>query len=112
MVTINARTSEILVANDVACDMFAYTHDELIGMRMSKMFTKSDEAKPEAIVEQHIEENGTVVMVSGKVVSHSALLRTKCMKLKLVFPCKENMVMTSPNCLSSKRVWSCRERTS
>ena len=68
MVTINAKTSEILVANDVACDVFAYTHDELIGMRMSKMFTKSDEAKQEALVEQHIEDDGAVVMVSGKVV--------------------------------------------
>ena len=69
MITFNAKTSEILVANDVACDMFAYTHDELIGMKMSKMFTKNDEARQEALVEQHIEDSGAVVMVSGKVVS-------------------------------------------
>ena len=49
VLTFNAKTSEILVANDVACDMFAYTHDELIGMKMSKMFTKSDEARQEAL---------------------------------------------------------------
>ena len=68
IVTFNAKTSEILVANDVACEMFAYTHDDLIGMKMSKMFTKSDEARQEALVEQHIEDSGAVVMVSGKVV--------------------------------------------
>ena len=73
VLTFNAKTSEILVANDVACDMFAYTHDELIGMKMSKMFTKSDEARQEALVEQHIEDSGAVVMVSGKVVSCSIL---------------------------------------
>ena len=69
--TFNAKTSEILVANDVACDMFVYTHDQLIGMKMSKMFTKSDEARQEALVEQHIEDTGAVVMVSGKVVCFS-----------------------------------------
>ncbi|XP_046864972.1 PAS domain-containing serine/threonine-protein kinase-like isoform X2 [Xenia sp. Carnegie-2017] len=67
IVTFNAKTSEILVANDVACEMFAYSHDDLIGMKMSKMFTKSDEARQEALVEQHIEDSGAVVMVSGKV---------------------------------------------
>ncbi|XP_048590414.1 PAS domain-containing serine/threonine-protein kinase isoform X2 [Nematostella vectensis] len=68
IVTINARTSEILMANDMAVDLFSYPRDKLIGMKMSSLFTDTHREKQEALVEQHIEGSGAVVVVSGKVM--------------------------------------------
>ncbi|EDO30547.1 predicted protein, partial [Nematostella vectensis] len=68
IVTINARTSEILMANDMAVDLFSYPRDKLIGMEMSSLFTDTHREKQEALVEQHIEGSGAVVVVSGKVM--------------------------------------------
>lgn len=68
IVTINARTSEILTANDMAAELFSYSRKQLIGIKMSDLFADTHKEKQEALVEQHIEASGAVVMVSGKVV--------------------------------------------
>ena len=52
----------------MACELFGYTSEELVGMKMSTLLSINDRNQPEAIVEQHIETSGEVVMVSGKVV--------------------------------------------
>lgn len=62
---------QILVANKMACELFDYHSHELVGMRMSSLLTVNDRNQPEALMEQHIESSGEVVMVSGKVVSRS-----------------------------------------
>ena len=69
IVTINARTSEILTANDMAAELFSYSRQQLIGIKMSDLFADTHKEKQEALVEQHIEASGAVVMVNGKVVS-------------------------------------------
>lgn len=69
IVTINARTSEILTANDMAAELFGYSTQQLIGIKMSQLFADVHKEKQEALVEQHIEASGAVVMVNGKVVS-------------------------------------------
>ena len=69
IVTINARTSEILTANDMAAELFGYSTKTLIGIKMSQLFADVHKEKQEALVEQHIEASGAVVMVNGKVVS-------------------------------------------
>ncbi|XP_022800681.1 uncharacterized protein LOC111338444 [Stylophora pistillata] len=66
IVTINARTSEILTANDMAAELFGYSTKKLIGIKMSQLFVHKE--KQEALVEQHIEASGAVVMVNGKVL--------------------------------------------
>ena len=37
-------------------------------MKMSKLFTMKDGFKQDALLEQHIDVDGNIVMVSGKVV--------------------------------------------
>ena len=69
IVTINAKTSEILTANDMAAELFSYYRQQLIGIKMSDLFADTHKEKQEALVEQHIETSGAVVMVNGKVVS-------------------------------------------
>ena len=60
---------QILVANEMACELFCYSTNELVGMKMSSLLSVNDRKQPEALCEQHLEDNGEVVMVSGKVVS-------------------------------------------
>ena len=68
IVTINARTSEILTANDMAVELFNYSRQQLIGIKLSDLFADTHKEKQEALVEQHVEASGAMVMVSGKVV--------------------------------------------
>ena len=68
IVTIDARTTEILTANDMATELFSYPQKQLIGMRMSELLTDSYKEKQETLMEQHIDASGAVVMLSGKVV--------------------------------------------
>ncbi|KAL9963207.1 hypothetical protein ACROYT_G032385 [Oculina patagonica] len=68
IVTINARTSEILTANDMAAELFGYSTQRLIGIKLSQLFADVHKEKQEALVEQHIEASGAVVMVNGKVL--------------------------------------------
>ncbi|XP_065063667.1 PAS domain-containing serine/threonine-protein kinase-like [Rhopilema esculentum] len=68
IITIDGRTSKILVANEIAGKLFGYLNDELCGMKMSKLFTMKDGFKQDALLEQHIDVDGNIVMVSGKVV--------------------------------------------
>ena len=53
----------------MAVELFSYPRDQLIGSKMSSLFAASYREKQEALVEQHLEESGAVVLVSGKVVS-------------------------------------------
>eukprot|EP00112_Aurelia_sp_Birch-Aquarium-sp1_P025341 Seg838.3 transcript_id=Seg838.3/GoldUCD/mRNA.D3Y31 product="PAS domain-containing serine/threonine-protein kinase" protein_id=Seg838.3/GoldUCD/D3Y31 len=68
IITIDGKTSKILVANEIAGKLFGYLNDELTGMKMSKLFTMKDGFKQDALLEQHIDTEGNIVMVSGKVV--------------------------------------------
>lgn len=68
IVTINARTSEILTANDMAVELFNYSRQQLIGIKLSDLFADTHKEKQEALVEQHVEASGAMVMVSGKVL--------------------------------------------
>ncbi|XP_022092767.1 uncharacterized protein LOC110980418 isoform X2 [Acanthaster planci] len=67
ILTVEAKTTKILVANEMACELFCYSSKELVGMKMSSLLSVNDRKQPEALCEQHLESNGEVVMVSGKV---------------------------------------------
>ena len=70
LVTIDAMSSIILIANSVACDLFHYSHDQLVGMKVQQLFTEPYRARQRALVEQNISNDGETVLMSGKVVSH------------------------------------------
>ncbi|XP_058520295.1 PAS domain-containing serine/threonine-protein kinase [Ochotona princeps] len=72
--TVDAKTTEILVANDKACSLLGYSSHDLIGQRLTQFFLKSDSHVLEALSEEHVEADGRVAVVSGTVVdivSHS-----------------------------------------
>eukprot|EP00794_Sanderia_malayensis_P012151 gene12151-13404_t len=68
LLTIDARTSKILVANETACKLFGYQSEDLTGMNLSTLFAIKDSIKHNALLEQHIDTEGNIVMVSGKVI--------------------------------------------
>ena len=59
----------------MAAELFSYSRKQLIGIKMSELFADTHKEKQEALVEQHIEASGAVVMVSGKVVRNKINLR-------------------------------------
>lgn len=69
IITIDAQTSRILVANEMTCELFGYQKDELSGMKVQNLFTEPYRAKQQALVEQNIDSSGATVLISGKVVS-------------------------------------------
>lgn len=71
IVTIDSRTSRILVANEMTCELFAYQRDELVGMKVQQLFTEPYRARHRVLVEQNIDQSGETVLISGKVVRSS-----------------------------------------
>ncbi|XP_038051994.1 uncharacterized protein LOC119724824 isoform X2 [Patiria miniata] len=67
ILTVEAKTTKILVANEMACELFCYSAKELVSMKMSSLLSVNDRKQPEVLCEQHLDSNGEVVMVSGKV---------------------------------------------
>eukprot|EP00117_Sycon_ciliatum_P050612 scpid17025/ scgid35707/ PAS domain-containing serine/threonine-protein kinase len=69
LLTIDLRDSSVLVANNVACDMFACTPSEIVGVRFPDLLAYSlDRARQNDLIESNIDADGKVVMVKGKVV--------------------------------------------
>ncbi|XP_019485071.1 PREDICTED: PAS domain-containing serine/threonine-protein kinase isoform X2 [Hipposideros armiger] len=66
--TVDAKTSEILVANDNACRLLGYSSRDLIGQQLTRFFLKPDSDVLEALSEEHVEANGHVAVVFGTVV--------------------------------------------
>ena len=59
---------QILMANDMACELFAFDESELIGCQLTElMSTKSRGLQTTS--ELHLSDNGEIIQVSGKVVS-------------------------------------------
>lgn len=70
LVTIDAVSSIILIANSVACELFCYEHNQLVGMKVQNLFSEPYRARQRALVEQNIDAQGETVLVSGKVVRY------------------------------------------
>lgn len=71
LVTISAQSSQILVANRMACELFGYQRHQLLEMKVHSLFAEPYRAKQQALVEQEIDVEGGVVLISGKVVSYN-----------------------------------------
>ncbi|KAM4836388.1 PAS domain-containing serine/threonine-protein kinase isoform 1-T2 [Thomomys bottae] len=66
--TVDAKTTEILVANDNACRLLGYSSHDLIGQKLMQFFLKSDSDVMEALSEEHVEADGHAAVVFGTVV--------------------------------------------
>ena len=69
LLTINATTSQILVANKVAGQLFGYPQGKLAVMKIEELFDEPYQSRQRALVEQNIKTSGETVLISGKVVS-------------------------------------------
>lgn len=52
----------------MAAELFSYSRQQLIGIKLLDLFADTHKEKQETLMEQHVEASGAVVMVSGKVV--------------------------------------------
>ncbi|PNJ10418.1 PASK isoform 5 [Pongo abelii] len=66
--TVDAKTTEILVANDKACRLLGYSSQDLIGQKLMQFFLRSDSDVVEALSEEHMEADGHAAVVFGTVV--------------------------------------------
>lgn len=74
--TIDSKTSRILIVNNNACQLLGYTPRELCDMQFATILTnKSNKNYVSALAEGQLNsEDGTMVLLSGKVVE----MNTKC----------------------------------
>nr|XP_036865461.1 PAS domain-containing serine/threonine-protein kinase isoform X4 [Manis javanica] len=65
---VDAKTTEILVASDKACQLLGYSSHDLIGQKLTQFFLKPDSDMVEALSEEHLEADGRAALVFGTVV--------------------------------------------
>ncbi|XP_057600411.1 PAS domain-containing serine/threonine-protein kinase isoform X2 [Hippopotamus amphibius kiboko] len=66
--TVDAKTTEILVANDRACRLLGYSSHDLIGQKLTQFFLKPDPDVVQALSEEHVEADGHTAVTFGTVV--------------------------------------------
>ncbi|XP_058554622.1 PAS domain-containing serine/threonine-protein kinase isoform X2 [Neofelis nebulosa] len=66
--TVDAKTTEILVANDKACQLLGYSSHDLIGQKLTQFFLKPDSDVVKALSEEHVEADGHAAVAFGTVV--------------------------------------------
>ena len=55
----------------MAGELFGFNPEEMVGKKMSDLLSVTNKSRPQALMEEHLETSGQVVMVSGHVVSRS-----------------------------------------
>ncbi|XP_040087899.1 PAS domain-containing serine/threonine-protein kinase [Oryx dammah] len=66
--TVDAKTTEILVANDRACRLLGHSSHDLIGQKLAQFFLKPDPDVVQALSEEHVEADGHAAVAVGTVV--------------------------------------------
>ncbi|VCW97189.1 unnamed protein product, partial [Gulo gulo] len=66
--TVDAKTTEILVANDKACQLLGHSSHDLIGQKLTQFFLRPDSDVVKALSEEHMEADGRAAVVFGTVV--------------------------------------------
>ena len=75
---------QILVANDMACELFAFDESELIGCQLTDLLSIKSRGI-QSTSELHLRDNGEVIEVAGKVVSWVAtLIRKSFYQIRLI----------------------------
>lgn len=71
LVVINGRTTEILTANNISCDLFGYNETRLIGMKLKDLLDldgSQDFNTQQILMEtDRLDKNGRIVLCSGKI---------------------------------------------
>ena len=75
LVVINGRTTEILTANNISCELFGYSEEKLIGMKLNSLLDGSGEGSNEngvkfqdiLVESDRLDQNGRIVLCSGKI---------------------------------------------
>ncbi|XP_046565459.1 PAS domain-containing serine/threonine-protein kinase-like [Haliotis rubra] len=93
--TIDGNTSEILVANEMACELFSYEQDELLGRRLRDLIHLKPRDQ-QTMVESHLELNGELIDISGKVVD---VVDSNGLILPVSMWVKKLEVLKDPRCL-------------
>ncbi|NXW50773.1 PASK kinase, partial [Nyctiprogne leucopyga] len=75
--TMDANTTEILVANDNACKLLGCSSQELVGQKLSHLISKSSEEVWEAVGEEFVETDECSSVVSRTVVDVIGHLKEK-----------------------------------
>ncbi|XP_060900547.1 PAS domain-containing serine/threonine-protein kinase isoform X1 [Labrus mixtus] len=68
ILTVDHKTTQILSANEQACKLFECTTNDLIGKKLSCFLKKTNQVLEDALEEDFLLVDGSVVAVSGKVV--------------------------------------------
>ncbi|XP_045874798.1 PAS domain-containing serine/threonine-protein kinase isoform X3 [Meles meles] len=66
--TVDAKTTEILVANDKACQLLGHSSHDLIGQKLTQFFLRPDSDVVKALSEEHMGADGRAAVVFGTVV--------------------------------------------
>ncbi|XP_066883467.1 PAS domain-containing serine/threonine-protein kinase isoform X2 [Kogia breviceps] len=66
--TVDAKTTEILVASDRACRLLGYSSHDLIGQKLTQFLLKPDSDVVQALSEEHAGADGHAAVVLGTVV--------------------------------------------
>ncbi|NWZ37101.1 PASK kinase, partial [Brachypodius atriceps] len=75
--TVDASTTEILVANDRACKLLGCSSQDLIGQKLSHLISKAGQEAWEAVGEEYLETSECSPVVSGTVVDVVGHLKEK-----------------------------------
>lgn len=76
--TIESKTSQILIVNRNACELLGYTPNELCSMQLSHLLSNKKKNHVSALAEGQLNsEDGTMVLLSGKVVEMTTKQATK-----------------------------------
>lgn len=73
LVVINGRTTEILTANNISCELFGYSETKLIGTKLKDLLDLSEQSneankQQDLLMESNrLDENGRIVLCSGKI---------------------------------------------
>lgn len=76
--TIESKTSQILIVNRNACELLGYTPNELCATQLSNLLSNKKKNHVSALAEGQLNsEDGTMVLLSGKVVEMTTKHATK-----------------------------------
>jgi PAS domain S-box-containing protein len=56
-----------LTANDTACELFGYSEDTLIGMKLKDLLDVNSHHKHDIMMESHLDDTGNLVLCTGKL---------------------------------------------